>query len=77
MVNKFSIFLILAMLVPRAFATEVTLNIEPPSVIANESFRLIFTTDGSVDAEPTFGELDGVIVRGTGRRGFKYEQGFE
>ncbi|MDA0824323.1 MAG: BatD family protein [Proteobacteria bacterium] len=61
MVNKFSIFLILAMLVPRAFATEVKLNIEPPSVIANESFRLIFTTDGSVDAEPTFGELDGVI----------------
>ncbi|MFT4584210.1 MAG: hypothetical protein ACI915_000636 [Gammaproteobacteria bacterium] len=61
MVNKFSLFIILLALVPRAFATEVMLTIEPPIAIANESFRLIFTADGSVDAEPNFDELDGVI----------------
>ncbi|MFT4563739.1 MAG: hypothetical protein ACI9BW_003497 [Gammaproteobacteria bacterium] len=61
MVNKFSIFLILAVLIPRAFAIEVRLAVEPPVAIANESFRLIFKADGSVDAEPSFNELNGVL----------------
>ena len=61
MVKILTMLLAISCLYATAHATDIKLSIEPPIAIANESFRLIFSVDGAVDAEPTFDELDDVV----------------
>lgn len=62
MVMKWIIALLLAAVVMAPVAaTDVSMSIEPPEPVANESFRIIFRADGPVDAEPDFTELEALV----------------
>jgi hypothetical protein len=62
MVMKWIVALLLAIAVTAPVAaTDVSVSIEPPEPVANESFRIIFQADGPVDAEPDFGELETLV----------------
>lgn len=62
MVMKWIVALLLAVAVMApAAATDVSMSIEPPEPVANESFRIIFRADGPVDAEPDFTELEALV----------------
>lgn len=53
--------LLTAAVTAAAAATDVTVSVEPPEVVANESFRIIFRAEGPVDAEPDFSELEAQV----------------
>ncbi len=55
-----ALLLAVAVMAPAA-ATDVSVSIEPPELVANESFRIIFRADGPVDAEPDFSELEALV----------------
>jgi hypothetical protein len=61
MVRILAILFAVYLTAPTTHAAEVSLSVEPPVAVANESIRLIFSADGSVDVEPTFNELNGVV----------------
>ena len=44
-----------------AYAADITLSVQPANPIVNESFRLLFSTDSPVDAEPDFAEIELVV----------------
>jgi len=59
MVNKFIIVISLLVIHSHlAQAADILLSVEPPAPVANESFRLIFSADSEVAAEPDFNELE-------------------
>ena len=65
MVMKWVVALLLAAVVMAPVAaTDVSMSIEPPEPVANESFRIIFRADGPVDAEPDFTELEALHQSG-------------
>ncbi len=44
-----------------AHAANIELSIQPVNPIANESFRLVFSSDSPVDAEPDFSEIESIV----------------
>ena len=55
------IAVLLATLAGVALAAEIDLSVQPEHPLANESFRLVFSADEAIDAEPNFSELETVV----------------
>lgn len=62
MVRQLIIALLLGFVaIAPAAATDVSVSVEPPEPVVNESFRIVFQADGPVDAEPDFTELEALV----------------
>ena len=61
MVNRRFLIALLALACAPAVAAGIRVSVQPIDPIVNESFRLVFTADSKVDAEPDFSELRSVV----------------